>query len=307
MRVYYSDHHEVILPPGHRFPMGKYAQLRRALLDGVVPEPAFVAAPLAQRDELILAHDPAYVDAFFAGTLDVAAMRTIGLPWSAALVARTRASAGGTLAAVRHARACGFAANLAGGTHHAAFDRGSGFCVFNDLAVAARWLLATNPAERVLVFDADVHQGDGTATLLANEPRTFTCSIHGARNFPFRKAQSSLDVELDDNAGDMEFLRAVRGAWAQAVAVFRPTFLLYQAGVDALESDKLGRLRVSHAGMRARDAFVFDAALALGVPTVMTLGGGYAEPISETVRAHVATYQEALQRFGMQPGCVERN
>ena len=298
MQIYYSDHYEVPLPPGHRFPMGKYAALRTQLTNRVVPAASFHEAPLASFAELALAHAPGYIQAFFDGALDAAAMRAIGLPWSPALLARTRASAGGTLAATRYALSNGFAANLAGGTHHAAYDRGSGYCVFNDLAIATRYVLQTDPAARVLIFDADVHQGDGTATMLADEPRAFTCSIHGARNFPFRKAHSSLDVELDDGCNDEVFVAAIAQAWHQAVAACAPTVVLYQAGVDALASDKLGRLHVSHAGMLARDRFVLGQAKALGVPTIMTLGGGYADPIEHSVQAHVGTYQVAVELFG---------
>ncbi len=298
MQIYYSDHFAVPLPAGHRFPMGKYAALRAELTDRVVAAASFHEAPLASFDELALAHCPAYIKAFFDGTLDAAAVRAIGLPWSPALLARTRASAGGTLAATKHALTHGFAANLAGGTHHAAYDRGSGYCVFNDLAIATRYVLQRDPAARVLIFDADVHQGDGTATMLADEPRAFTCSIHGARNFPFRKAQSSLDVELDDGCTDQVFVAAITSAWHQAVAACSPTVVLYQAGVDALAADKLGRLSVSHAGMLARDRFVLGHAKALGVPTIMTLGGGYADPIDHSVQAHVGTYQVAVELFG---------
>ena len=297
MRVYYSDHYEVPLPPGHRFPMGKYAALRARVRDHVVPAANFHEAPLASVDELTLAHDPHYVRAFLTGMLDAQAMRTIGLPWSPALVARTQASAGGTLAALKHALRYGFAANLAGGTHHAAYDRGSGFCVFNDLAIAARYALLADPAARVLIFDADVHQGDGTAAIFADEPRVFTCSIHGARNFPFRKAQSSLDVELDDGTNDAVFLDAITSAWQQAVARGAPTVVLYQAGVDALASDKLGRLSVSHAGMLARDRFVLGQIKASNLPAIMTLGGGYADPIDDSIAAHVGTYRVAAELF----------
>ena len=298
MQIYYSDHYVVPLPAGHRFPMGKYAALRAELTDRVVAAASFHEAPLASFDELALAHCPAYIQAFFDGTLDAPAMRAIGLPWSPALLARTRASAGGTLAATQYALSHGFAANLAGGTHHAAYDRGSGYCVFNDLAIATHYVLQRDPAARVLIFDADVHQGDGTATMLADEPRAFTCSIHGARNFPFRKAQSSLDVELDDGCTDEVFVAAITSAWHQAVAACTPTVVLYQAGVDALAADKLGRLSVSHAGMLARDRFVLGHAKALGVPTIMTLGGGYADPIAQSVLAHIGTYQVAVEFFG---------
>jgi acetoin utilization deacetylase AcuC-like enzyme len=298
MRIYYSDHYEIELPVGHRFPMGKYAALRTALLGGVVDPRSFIEAPLATVDELMLAHDPTYVKSFLDGTLGANAMRSIGFPWTPSLVARTRAAVGGTLAATKYALKHGFAGNLAGGTHHAYRDRGSGFCVFNDLAIAARFALQANANARVLIFDADVHQGDGTATIFADEPRVFTCSIHGMKNFPFRKATSSIDIELQDAADDDTYFEAIVAGWTRSMACFTPTLILYQAGVDALAEDKLGRLAVTHAGFVRRDQLVFKSATSLGIPLVLTLGGGYAHPIAASVQAHVGTYRVAKQFFG---------
>jgi acetoin utilization deacetylase AcuC-like enzyme len=295
VRVYFSDHHQVPLPVNHRFPMGKYTALRTQLQSSEFAALEFVEAPLASAAELSIAHDLAYVTSFFEGSISANDMRAIGFPWSAALVRRTTASAGGTLAATRHAvRFGGIVANLAGGTHHAARARGSGFCVFNDLAVAALDTLVADSSSRVLVFDADVHQGDGTAAIFADEPRVFTCSIHGARNFPFHKERSNLDFELQDGAGDEEYLAAIQSAWRRSMSAFTPSLVLYQAGVDALAQDKLGRLQVSHTGLFARDQFVFAQAKTLGLPVVMTLGGGYADPIDASVQAHLGTYRAAL-------------
>jgi acetoin utilization deacetylase AcuC-like enzyme len=300
VNVFYSDHHAVELPPNHRFPMGKYGLLRRALVErGVVAASNFTPAEPARRDELVRVHDEAYVDAFIAGRLGDKMMREIGLPWSRALVARTLASAGGTLAAARIARTAGIAGNLAGGTHHAHRARGSGFCVFNDLAVAAADAIATGIA-RVLVFDADVHQGDGTASIFEAEPRVFTCSIHGAHNFPFRKATSDLDLELADGTSDDVYLAATEAAWRIALDRARPELVLYQAGVDALAEDRLGRLAVSAAGLEARDRLVLGGARRAGVPIVLTLGGGYAQPLVPTIDAHVATYRVAVSELARQ-------
>ncbi|MBP8809081.1 MAG: histone deacetylase [Kofleriaceae bacterium] len=299
MRVYFSDHLAVPLPPGHRFPMGKYARLRERLIEeGVVPASALAPAPAATRAELCAAHDPGYVDAVCAGTLDERAQRRIGLPWSPALVARTLASVGGTLAAARAALDDGRAGNLAGGTHHAHRAFGSGFCVWNDLAVAAAVLLAEGRVERVLVFDADVHQGDGTATLFADEPRVFTCSLHGARNFPFVKPAGDLDVELADGADDAAVLAAIDGALAEVARRFAPDLVLYQAGVDPLAEDKLGRLAMTAAGLAERDRRVLTHFAARGVPLALTLGGGYADPIERTIEAHVNTYRVAAVTHG---------
>ncbi|MEO0650225.1 MAG: histone deacetylase, partial [Planctomycetota bacterium] len=208
------------------------------------------------------------------------------------------ASAGGTLAAAEHAQRHGFAGVLAGGTHHAYVDFGSGYCVFNDLAIAARRILSRRWARRVLVVDLDVHQGDGTAAIFKDDPRVFTLSLHGARNFPARKQESDLDVALPDDTGDTAYGLALGDALDAAVAASRPEFLLYQAGVDALAEDRLGRLALTLDGLRERDERVFDLARALGVPIVTTLGGGYADPLEPTLAAHEQTYRVAVKRFG---------
>jgi len=293
MRVFTCDHEEVPLPPGHRFPMSKYARLRVALLaEGVVrPEEIVRVEPGA---DIVAAvrrvHDAAYVDAFLSGTLDEPAQRRIGFPWSRHLVRRTLASAQGTLAAARAALGDGIAANLAGGTHHAHADFGSGYCVFNDIAVATRALLDAGSARRVLVIDVDVHQGDGTAAIFAGEPAVFTLSLHGAHNFPFRKEKSTLDVELPDGTGDEEYLARLRGALIEAFAA-APDFVFVQGGVDALAQDRLGRLALTVDGLHRRDRAIFEETRRRGIPTVLTLGGGYAEPLELTVAAHVGTYR----------------
>jgi acetoin utilization deacetylase AcuC-like enzyme len=299
VRVHCSDQYQVPLPSGHRFPMGKYAKLRALLVArGLVAPDELVDAEPAPIAALLGAHDEAYVRAFLAGRLDERAMRKIGFPWSPALVARTLASAGGTLMAARAAFADGIAANLAGGTHHAAFAEGSGYCVFNDLAVATRAMQAEGRARRVLIVDVDVHQGDGTAQIFAGDPEVFTLSLHGARNFPFRKQQSSLDVELPDGTTDEMYLMALAPALARAFAAARPELVLVQAGVDALAEDRLGRLSLSHDGLRARDEQILASCRAHGVPVVLTLGGGYAEPIDASVEAHAGTYEVARRLYG---------
>jgi acetoin utilization deacetylase AcuC-like enzyme len=298
MRVFYSDHHTVELPAGHRFPMGKYRALRELLLaEGVLRAADLAPAPLATRADLERVHDPAYVAAILAGTIDAKAQRRIGLPWSPALVARSSASAGGTLAAARAALVDGLAANLAGGTHHAHRDHGAGFCVWNDLAVTAGALLAEGAVARVLVFDVDVHQGDGTAAIFAGDDRVQTFSLHGARNFPFEKQASDLDVPLADGAGDDDVLAAVERGLAHFAAP-APDLVLYQGGVDALASDSLGRLRMTHAGLAERDRRVLGHFRARSIPVVLTLGGGYAKPISDTIEAHANTYRVATALAG---------
>lgn len=299
MRVFHCDRYEVPLPLGHRFPIAKYRRLREALLERDVLMPAELteATPI-EPQALLLAHDSQYVEAVLEGTLDEAALRRLGFPWSRGLVMRSRASVGGTLAAARHALEHGFAGNLAGGTHHAHAGHGEGYCVFNDLAVTCRTLFAEKRIERAVIVDLDVHQGDGTAAIFENDDRVFTFSMHGERNFPFRKARSSRDVGLDDGVGDGVYLELLEQHLPEVLEAAGADLLLYQGGVDALASDALGRLQLTHQGLRGRDAFVFELAKARGLPVVTTLGGGYAKPIEDSIDAHVGTYLEARRAFG---------
>lgn len=293
MRLFYCDHHEIPLPPGHKFPMRKYALLR-GLLEADARfslEPAPVADPATIR----LAHDPEYVDQFLSGTLPAAAMRRIGFPWSEGLVRRTLASAGGTLAATGDALKTGFGGTLAGGTHHAFRAEGSGFCVFNDVAIAVYWL-RSRLLRRVAVIDLDVHQGDGTAHFFEDDPDVLTLSLHGAHNFPFRKQRSSIDVELPDKTGDGAYLDALDAALAR-VWEFQPEIAFYLSGVDTLASDVLGRLALTQEGLKARDRRVIEGAHSRGIPLVVTLGGGYSNPIGLTAEAHANTFRIAAEIF----------
>lgn len=287
MRLYYSDQYPIPLPDGHKFPLAKYRKLRERLQKSGRFE--FAPAPLADAETIGLVHDPDYVDAFLAGTLPPAAMRRIGFPWSEELVLRTLASVGSTLAAAKDALRNGWGGGLAGGTHHAFRGEGSGFCVFNDIAVALTALRCEAAIRRAAILDLDVHQGDGTAKIFEDDPDTLTISVHGRNNFPFRKQTSRVDVDLPDGSGDEEFLRAVQAVVPRAFE-FRPDILFFQSGVDGLASDKLGRLRLTHEGLRSRDRIVFAACAAAGVPCVITLGGGYSEPIELTVEAHANTF-----------------
>jgi acetoin utilization deacetylase AcuC-like enzyme len=294
MRLWYCDHHEIPLPPGHRFPMRKYALLR-ALLEAdrrFSLEPA----PSADPDVIRLAHDPEYVTLFLSGMLTAAAMRWIGFPWSEGLVRRTLASAGGTLAATEDALNSGFGGTLAGGTHHAFRSEGSGFCVFNDVAIAVYWLRSRGDGRRVAVIDLDVHQGDGTAQFFEDDPKVLTLSLHGAHNFPFRKQRSSIDVELPDKTGDDAYLGALDTALAR-VWEFQPEIAFYVSGVDALASDVLGRLALTLEGLKARDRRVIGGAHARRIPLVATLGGGYSNPIELTAEAHANTFRTAAEIF----------
>lgn len=296
MRVFYADHQHVELPAGHRFPMSKYRRLRLALMDrGVLAPEQLAEAPDARIEDIQRVHTPEYVEAFLAGRLDEKRRRRIGFPWSQALVRRTLASSGGTIAASDAALEDGFSGVLAGGTHHAFADYGGGYCVFNDVAIAAQRLLDAGRIGRALVMDVDVHQGDGTAAIFADEPRVFTCSVHGARNYPLHKQVSDLDVPLPDGTGDLAYLAAVGQALSRTLGGPSPDIAFVQAGVDPLDADRLGRLDVSAEGLLARDRMVIGELAAAGVPVVLTLGGGYAEPIEKSIDAHVGTYRAAME------------
>lgn len=285
MKLYSCDHHDIPLPPGHKFPLAKYRLLRERL------EPYFQierAAP-ADAESICLAHDPAYVSAFLDGSLSPQIIRRIGFPWSPGLVARTLCSVGATLAATRTALETGFGGALAGGTHHAFYNEGAGFCVFNDIAVAIR-----ANGLRAAVIDLDVHQGDGTAAIFAGDPEVLTISLHDQNNFPFRKQLSSIDVAFPDDTGDDGYLEALRQVLPQAID-FGPHIIFYQSGVDALISDKLGLLALTPQGLQERDRLVFETVKRAGLPVVTVLGGGYSEPIQLTVDAHAVTFQTAAR------------
>jgi acetoin utilization deacetylase AcuC-like enzyme len=292
VRLYYSDHLEIPLPPGHRFPVRKYRLLREALQKTGLFD--FEPAPFAAAQTIELIHDRAYVRRFLDGTLDPAVLRRIGFPWSEGLVRRTLASVGSTLAAARDGLREGWGGGLAGGTHHAFRDEGSGFCVFNDVAVAIAALRAEGQIERAAILDLDVHQGDGTAKIFENDAGVLTISVHGRNNFPFRKQSSRVDIDLPDGAGDEEFLQAVDRVLPY-VFDFRADVLFFQSGVDGLASDKLGRLGLTHTGLKHRDRKVFSACAAAKMPCIVTLGGGYSDPIEHTVQAHANTFEIAAE------------
>jgi acetoin utilization deacetylase AcuC-like enzyme len=293
-RLYYCDHHQIPLPPGHRFPIRKYEMVRRLLAESERFE--LVEAPLAERKDIELAHDSDFVDQFLSGTLPPDAMRRIGFPWSEGLVRRTLGSVGATLAASEEALRTGWAGSTSGGTHHAFRAMGSGFCVFNDLAVAICRLRASGRVCRAAVIDLDVHQGDGTAEIFQGNEDVLTASVHCRVNFPFRKQQSDIDVELEVGTGDGEYLRVLDRLLPQVID-FQPEIIFYQAGVDGLATDALGKLLLTEEGLRERDHRVMATAAVHGVPLVVTLGGGYSVPIELTARAHANTYFVATEIF----------
>jgi acetoin utilization deacetylase AcuC-like enzyme len=276
--------------------MGKYARLRQRV-ERELPAVSLQEAPAASEEHLRLAHCGRYVRRVFAGELSAAEQRAIGFPWSAEMVGRSLRSVGATLAASAAAATDGIAVNLAGGTHHAQSDRGQGYCVFNDVAIAALAICAAQPSARVAIVDLDVHQGDGTAAIVGAAERIFALSLHGSRNYPARKIDGHLDVGLPDGIGDADYLAALDDALARMLARFAPTFLIYLAGADPHEGDRLGRLRLTFDGLRARDARVFDLAARLRAPVAVTMAGGYGHDIEATVQVHLNTVQAALAHW----------
>ena len=293
MKAFYTDDYVLPLPDGHRFPMRKY-RLTRDLAVRRVPDLELVRPLSATREQLECAHSAAYVDAVLHGTLPASAQREIGFPWSPAMVERSRRSVGATLGASRVAAVEGIAVNLAGGTHHASADKGSGFCVFNDVAVTIRALARERasvglPPLACLVIDLDVHQGNGTAAILAGDPDVFTLSLHGEKNFPFRKEAGSLDVGLPDGCDDASYLRALDDALRTVGERFEPDFVFYLAGADPYAGDRLGRLALTIEGLAARDRRVFDFAAARDLPVAVAMAGGYGRVIEETCAIHAQT------------------
>lgn len=305
-RLFYTDHYTLPLPGGHRFPIQKYRMVREELEhDGIFE---FIPAPMAKPEVIALAHDPTYVERFVRGELSPQAMRRIGFPWSPELVKRTLGSVGGTLSATldalgppspsgkNEAPTGSWGGTLAGGTHHAFRAEGSGYCVFNDIAIAISWLRSKGRAQRAAIVDLDVHQGDGSAQIFQDDGDVLTTSVHCRTNFPFRKQQSKIDIELEDRTADAEYLRVVDSLLPQ-IAAFEPEILFYQSGVDGLASDALGKLSLTHEGLIERDRRVCTFAQANNIPLVITLGGGYSKPIENTALAHANTFRTAHEIF----------
>ena len=299
MQVFFATQFVLHLPAGHRFPMAKY-QLLRDRLAAEVPAVRLMQALPASDGELALAHTPAYIRGISDGSVDPKILREIGFPWSEAMAERARRSVGATISACRAALREGVSANIAGGTHHAYADRGGGFCVFNDAAVASRlmqaeWARTRGRALRVAIIDLDVHQGNGTAHIFRDDPTVFTLSLHGQKNFPFRKEDSDLDVALPDGCTDGPYLQALEEALGELERRFDPGLVIYLAGADPHEGDRLGRLKLTWDGLEARDRRVFDWAWQRGVPLAFAMAGGYGHRIEDTVQAQVHTFEAAVQ------------
>ena len=298
MQLFYTDHFELPLPVGHRFPMAKYRMLR----DRVVADPAHandvLLVPLAASlEQLALAHDAEYVRRVVAGELSHVEIKRIGFPWTEAMVERSRRSSGATLAAARAAFQDGVSVNMAGGTHHAMRDAGEGFCVFNDAAVTIRTLQAEGLISRALVVDCDVHQGNGTAHILGGENSVFTFSIHGEKNFPLRKFPSHLDIDLPDGTEDQAYLFELQQGLKVCEAHGPYDLAIYLAGADPYLDDRLGRLKLTKAGLARRDQVVFDFAKRLGIPIAIAMAGGYARQLEDIVDIHAQTLRLATQLY----------
>jgi len=296
VKIFYTDHYVLPLPPGHRFPMEKYAMLRQRVEDaGLAGKDGLTLPPAATDEQLLRAHDADYLRRVKAGLLSAAEQRRIGFPWSAQMVERSRRSSGATLAAASAALTNGVAVNLAGGTHHAFRDHGEGYCVFNDSAVAALTLQAEGRVKRVVILDCDVHQGNGTAAVLAGDPSVFTFSIHAANNYPRNKQAGDLDIELPDGTLDDRYLSALGKGVCAALSAAQADLAIYLAGADPFEGDRLGRLKLTRGGLAERDRMVLELCHASGIPVAVTMAGGYARRIEDTVDIHFATVRAAAE------------
>ncbi|MBC7386155.1 MAG: histone deacetylase [Cryobacterium sp.] len=299
MDVYYSDHYTLDLPPGNRFPMQKYRMLRDYLVDHqIIRTSELKSSPLALPEMLRLAHTNDYIEAMRTGSVSMDIIKRIGFPWSEDLYLRSCATVGGAMASARSALRDGIAGNLAGGTHHAHSDRGEGYCVFNDIAVASRFLKRESHASRIAIIDLDVHQGNGNSSILRDDDGIFIFSMHGERNYPFKKIPSHLDIALADGATDAVFLENL-DVGLEAVERFEPDFIFYQMGVDPLKEDSLGKMNLSFAGLMERDRRVLSFAKRRQVPISLALGGGYAKPIELSVEAYANTYRVVKQLFSL--------
>ena len=303
MKVFYSDRFVLPLPDGHRFPMLKYSMLRERVAASSICGPGELMEPDAVTDEQILrAHDAGYLRRVASGTLTEKEVRRIGFPWSERMVERSRRASGGTVGACLAALEEGFAANLAGGAHHAFAHRGEGYCVFNDSAIAARAVQAAGLVDRVVIVDTDVHQGNGTASILEGDPTVFTFSIHGEKNFPFHKERSDIDIPLPDGADDGAYLDALNSGLERSLDAADAELAIYLAGADPFVGDRLGRLSVTKAGLAERDRIVLEGCRERGIPVAVTMAGGYSEHIPDIVDVHFQSISRAARMSPLQRG-----
>lgn len=298
IKIAFSDDYILPLPATHRFPMDKYELIPSQLLyEQSYDDNNFFIPQIMDVDLIRQIHDNDYVDRVLKGELTYKEMRRIGFPWSRQMVDRELLITYGSVQSAVYALETGVSFNVAGGTHHAFSGHGEGFCIFNDIAVAAKYMLNKNLAHKILVVDLDVHQGNGTASVFQENSSVFTFSMHGARNYPLRKEKSDLDIPLDDGTSDLDYLRALENTLPQLIEKVKPDFVFFQAGVDALNEDKLGKLSLSVQGLKNRDHFVFKTLHYYGIPVSVSMGGGYAKRLRDIVEAHCNTYRIASQFY----------
>lgn len=294
LKIAYSEIFRYSVPDKHRFPMQKYTMIpERLLSEGTITEDNFFAPKRLSEDEILTTHTPEYWHKLKTQTLPRKEARPIGFEMTEALVDRGRHIAHATYECALFAKEFGVAMNVAGGTHHAFADHGEGFCVFNDVCIASNLLLARGEASKILVVDLDVHQGNGNASIMAGKPRVFIFSMHGAKNYPFRKQVSDLDIELATDTGDEEYLQILTDTLPRLIDEVAPDMIFYQSAVDVLATDKLGKLALTQDGCRARDEFVLRCAKDAGIPVAIVMGGGYSEDIEDVVEAHCNTFRVA--------------
>ena len=298
IKIAFDQSYAHSLPEGHRFPMLKYELIPEQLLhEGCITNEHLFIPKICDEEMVLWTHEEAYFKKLIDQTLSASEQRKIGFPQSPALTQRELMIAQGTIDCCLHAFQNGAALNVAGGTHHAFADRGEGFCLLNDMAIASNYLLKKNLAKKILIIDLDVHQGNGTAKLFEKEDRVFTFSMHGAHNYPFHKEQSDLDIPLKDGIADFEYLQLLKTNLPRIIEEFKPDFTFYLSGVDILETDKFGKLKVTLAGCKERDHFVFQTLHDLKIPVTVAMGGGYSPDIKTIVEAHCNTFRLAKQIF----------
>ncbi len=298
LKIAYSEVFHYSVPEKHRFPMQKYTLIpKRLLAEGTITTDNFFAPQCLSEEEILSTHTPEYWHKLKTQTLTRKEARPIGFEMTPALVERGRHIAHATYECAMYAQQYGVAMNVAGGTHHAFANHGEGFCVFNDVCIASNLLLNRGQAQQILVIDLDVHQGNGNASIMANEPRVFIFSMHGAKNYPFRKEVSDLDIELDNDTGDEEYLRILKETLPRLISQVNPDMIFYQSAVDVLATDKLGKLSLTQAGCKARDEYVLRQAKSANIPVAVVMGGGYSEDINDVVEAHCNTFRAAQEIY----------
>ena len=296
MKIFYTDTFPIPLPENHSFPKGKYDLLRRRIMDSRIAQAVDLQIPRpATYEEILRVHDPLYIHRLQNGELSAKEVRRVGLPWSPEIVRRARYSAGATVEACRAALAAGIAVNLGGGTHHAFSDHGQGYCWLNDSVIAARAMQSEGLAGKIWIIDCDVHQGNGTAAIVKNDPTIFTFSIHGKNNFPYHKETSDLDIELADGTNDAAYLNAIEKGLAASRQNFKADLAIYLAGADPYKDDRFGRLAISKEGLAQRDRLVLRHLYKSGLPMAVTMAGGYARHVQDTVDIHFQTVLAALE------------